>query len=296
MRATVVHRRPLRYDAGADPALDRPPHVRAASALLRLDDALVVVQDDAHWFAVLHEGGVEAVPLPRGPGGLRLFGDDRGNKRHKLDLEAALTLPGRIVALGSGSTPARERAVVLPWPSGRPEVVPLPDLYAALRAAFPGAELNIEGAFPVDGVVRLLQRGNGIGAVNATVDVALDWFEAALAGHRSAPDLRIRRWDLGHLLGAPLTFTDGIADAHGWWFLAAAEDSPDATRDGPVTGSVLGRVRDGVVCAPLEDERGPIVVKAEGLALGDRPDEILIVNDADDPELPSELLTVRVSG
>jgi hypothetical protein len=84
--ARVVKRTPLLYDRGADPALDRPAHVRAGSALVRLDThTLAVVQDDASFLAVLDGVGhatatlhVRDMPLPA-PDGVRLFDDGRGN-------------------------------------------------------------------------------------------------------------------------------------------------------------------------------------------------------------------------
>ncbi|MFQ3663269.1 MAG: hypothetical protein SNJ69_12840, partial [Chloroflexaceae bacterium] len=49
----VLSRRPLRYTAGADPALDRPAHVRAASSLVRVGTQMLAIQDDAHFVAVI---------------------------------------------------------------------------------------------------------------------------------------------------------------------------------------------------------------------------------------------------
>lgn len=119
VRATIVRRLPLRYADGADPALDRPAHVRAGSALARVGRRLVVVQDDAHFLALVRprDGHAAAVTLPAGPDGRRLFDASRGTKRHKLDLEACVALPGpdgttRLLVVGSGSTPVRERIVV----------------------------------------------------------------------------------------------------------------------------------------------------------------------------------------
>jgi hypothetical protein len=149
LSATVVARRPLRYDAGADRVAGRPAHVRAGSALVEAAGRLVVVQDDASFVALIGENGVQALEVPYAPGGARIFEARLGNKPLKLDLEAAITLPdGRVLALGSGSRPVREHVVLLDVAAGRARVLPLPALYAALRARsdFAGAELNVEGA------------------------------------------------------------------------------------------------------------------------------------------------------
>ena len=107
--ATVLSRRPLRFAGGPDAAQDRPAHVRAGSGLAAAGGRLVVVQDDANFLALIDPGRPEsarAIALPRGEDGARQFGDSRGNKHLKLDLEACVGTPdGSFVAFGSGSTP-----------------------------------------------------------------------------------------------------------------------------------------------------------------------------------------------
>src|SRR5262245_19337543 len=94
LRAVIVDRRPLLYAEGPSADEDRPPNVRAASGLAWLGDELAVVQDDANFLALIAPatGLTRAIPLERGPGGLRQFDDARGNKAHKLDLEAIVTI------------------------------------------------------------------------------------------------------------------------------------------------------------------------------------------------------------
>src|SRR5450432_1790777 len=88
--ATVISRRPLYYSDGADDVLDRPKHVRAGSSLAWVGDRLAVVQDDTNFIALIDPSNqrVTAVPVPAGHNGVRQFGDSRGNKKWKLDLEA----------------------------------------------------------------------------------------------------------------------------------------------------------------------------------------------------------------
>lgn len=142
------------------------------------------------------------------------------------------------------------------WPGGAPVLVGAPALYARLRSAAPfaGSELNVEGALvvphPAGPRLRLLNRGNGAPRngrrpVNATADLDL----AALLAHLAAPDaaapplLDVTPYALGTLGGLPLGLTDGSRDASGRLLVTmAAEDSPDATRDGRVSGSALGVV------------------------------------------------------
>src|SRR5262245_36878490 len=101
----------MRYRGGADPSLDRPAHVRAASALAWIGERLVVVQDDAAFLGVVDPatGLVDDVPMAPGPGGARVFEPRRGNKADKPDLEAAFADGDRVIALGSGGPlPARQ--------------------------------------------------------------------------------------------------------------------------------------------------------------------------------------------
>lgn len=307
--ARVVREVPLRYAAGPDARADRPAHVRAASGLAVVRTPaglrLAVVQDDAHWLALVDPatGLADAVALPPGPGGRRLFETGRGNKLDKLDLESCLVLddperPGAslLVAFGSGSLPVRERIVVvrgLERGTAEVRVIDATRLYALLRglADFAGAELNVEGAArvhtPEGPVVRLFARGNGAAAEleaelaagaasgSATCDLPLDAFVGYLLDPAAAPappPWRVTRYSLGLLDGEPLGFTDAAPwgeQGDSVLYLAAAERSANAIEDGPVAGSVLGVLgADGQArWAPLVEASGaPFTRKAEGVA------------------------------
>lgn len=317
--ARVVSVRPLHYTAGPDTALDRPAHVRAGSSLARLGDSLVVFQDDANFVALIDPRGedVRAVPLPVGQGGLRLFDDRRGNKRFKLDLEACVAIPYAheelLLAFGSGSSPLRERVAVIWDAAGDAPDVALHDaarLYAALRGArdFAGSDLNVEGAVFLGDRVRLFGRGNGaarddLPPIDATCDLAWPALWEHLLDPLTVPPPRpaaIVQYQLGAIGGLRLSFTDAAA-GHGLLiFSAAAEDSPDATRDGPVAGSALG-----VVDSPgrarwteLRDQSGGrFSGKVEGVTLApETPARAYVIVDRDDPDLPSELCEVELAG
>jgi hypothetical protein len=316
LRARVLSRRALRYATGANAEEDIPAHVRAGSALAITDDAMLVAQDDTNVLARIdrRSGQVRAIPLPRGEGGLRQFGDDRGNKKDKLDLESSVWLDedgGTLLAFGSGSRPVRERVLVVRGlTDGHPtaEVCPAPALYGALRACrgFAGSELNVEGVARVGGVLRFFQRGNGrvvegVEPADATADIALSSVLAAIRGEPCDVVLeRVRTYDLGALDGVRLTFTDGWSDgAEPTWFLASAEGSPDVFHDGEVRGSALGWIEpDGTArWSPIEDEAGgPFRDKAEGLAFEPgRRDRAWIVVDKDDTTAPCELCELGIT-
>jgi hypothetical protein len=320
--ARVVTRTPLHYRSGADAAIDRPAHVRAGSALARIGrGTFAVIQDDASFVAIVEGVGVgpaaavtvHDVALPAYEG-VRQFDDVRGNKKSKLDLEACIALDALLVAFGSGSSPARERIVLVEDPAGndaRVTVVEARAFYAALRAdaSFAGSELNIEGA-ALDGEdIIFLQRGNGACVGDrVAVDASARVDRGALLAHlrdsataAAVPALReVVAWDLGALGGTRLTFTDA-ATAPGRWtaFLACAEASPDATRDGPVSGVAIGRFDDRAreaAFGTIADERGePLLDKAEGLAFDETdPGRAWVVIDRDDPAAAAELLCLRL--
>lgn len=328
LSARAVRRVAMRYAGGADPAMDRPAHVRAASGIAWVGAKVAVIQDDANFVALVDPatGLAEPVALPRGAAGLRLFDDGRGNKAEKLDHEAvAVIVTGDgplLVALGSGSSPRRESIALvsgLDTPGAVALTVAVPRFYAGLRASvlFAGSELNVEGAIHLDGSLRLFGRGNGatlgdVRPVNATCEIA--W--AALRAHVEAPDRvpppmpsDVVQYELGTIGTSGLSFTDATA---GWGsdrvtrpvlYCAAAEASPDATRDGEVVGSAIGVIeeRDGDTSArwvELQDRDGTrLTLKAEGIALArDTSDRLLVVVDVDAYDRPSELLEVQLEG
>jgi Family of unknown function (DUF6929) len=277
------------------------------------------VQDDANFIAVIdpHTWQVRAVPLPAGKGGRRQFDDLRGNKRFKLDLEACVAIPGNeddlLLAFGSGSSPLRERIAVIhngAGPTPQITLVDAPELYATLRAAasFAGSDMNIEGAVFVENRIRLFGRGNGLARdgllpIDATCD--LDW--PALAAYLQhprtvappTPDV-IVQYQLGTLDGVRLGFTDAASGHDTLVFSAAAEASPDATRDGPVAGSALGvfDTVEHVRWTVLRDKTGALFGgKVEGVQLSaESPSRAYIVVDRDAPGVPSELCEVELTG
>lgn len=308
MEAVLHDLRPLVYAAGGSLEHDVPGHVRAASAVRRSRARLVIVQDDVNVLA-LHDTGTttEALLLPAGRGGVRVFDDLRGNKKAKMDLEACAVLPdGRLVAFGSGSTRSRDRLVVLD--GTQVHVVDAPALYEMLRAepGFSGSELNVEGAVIVGDRLRLLQRGNGAprggqDPVNATGDLPLDEFLRWLAGSASLPRLdRIVHYDLGHIGTVAYTFTDAATVADGRVaFVACAEASPDTMRDGEVLGCRFGILDGGEAhLAEVRHEDGRLaVLKLEGIdARPGATSTFDVVADMDRPQEPALLGRLEVVG
>jgi hypothetical protein len=319
LSARILSRKTLHYEHGADAALDRPAHVRAASAIARYRDQLAIIQDDASFIALLdpRTDRIRDIPLPRGPGGARLFDKGRGNKQHKLDLESCFVVERpqgpMLIALGSGSSSARETIVLGEQLESTPVIhtLRLPRLYAALRAhpSFLRNELNLEGALLIDQHVRLFQRSNGtslskLPASCASCDLSWPVFAALLEAPESAPVPaleNVRHYALGEIAGTRLTFTDATPlTAQRTLFLASAEASPDAIEDGEVHGTALGVLQSDAsvrMCLLLDEQGEPCRDKAEGLCLSpENPAELLVVFDPDDPDRPAELARVRMAG
>lgn len=124
---------------------------------------------------------------------------------------------------------------------------------------------------------------------------------AARSVERTPPrPARIRQFSLGDLNDMPLGFTDAAGWHEAVLFTAAAERSPDAVRDGPVGGSVIGIIEEGDSArwTPLLGEDGLLLrEKAEGLALVEAGgSELWVIADADDERRPAELPRVRLEG
>ena len=249
---------------------------------------------------------------------MRQFDDVRGNKRHRLDLEACVAVeePGGtiLLAFGSGSSRKREHVLLVEGIDRGvvPDVtlVPASRLYESLRQApaFSGSELNLEGALQAGSRLRLYSRGNGapidgILPVNAACSVDLPLLLAYLrnpdADDPPVPE-DIARYELGAIGGIPLGFTDAMPWRDAVLYSAAAEASPDAVCDGPVSGSAIGVIdADGSArWAPITDVSGEALrVKVEGLVADPTSDfRLFVVLDADDPAAASELCTVELAG
>jgi hypothetical protein len=314
LKAIVGPGTPLRYGDGPDASIDRPAHVRAGSGLARLGGRLAIIQDDTLFVGLLdpQRGDVVAVTLPAGDGGQRQFDDLRGNKADKLDLEACVAVPWNgvqaLLAFGSGSTARRESLVVL-TDAGKAEVIDISSFYQRLRTetAFSGSELNVEGAVLIGSGLHLFNRGNGAARdallpVNATCRIDWDVFRQYLSDPAGASPPRldaIRQYHLGELNNGTLSFTDAAETPLGLLYAASAEDSPDATRDGHVTGSAIGQLSADTGARWIElrwPDGGLFPFKVEGLCAGDDPHRLHVVVDVDDPGRPSELYDVALHG
>jgi len=255
-------------------------------------DELLVVADD--------ELGISRYGLDGSPRGvLALFPgslpDERSaRKRAKPDLEALASLPdGRLLALGSGSAPARDRGALVAGDEVRE--VDLEPLYSALRGRFD--RLNVEGACAVGEELVLLTRRTGRSGRNTLV--RLDLRRALEALDREQPRidagllLAVQEVELGYIAGTPLGFTDATAWRDGLVFAAAAEVTDDPIDDGACVGCELGWFdRGGTV---HHREAIEPCVKIEGIAVAGGPEpRLFAVADADDRANLAPLFTAAL--
>lgn len=293
----------LRFDDGAP--------VRAASAVVPFAGGFLVVPDDATHAAWFRGSSVSAVRLLPPTGGHELFSDATGTKHLKPDLEAACDLTGEdgpaALIMGSGSSPARMRWVLLQLEHGepRPHVADMTPLYARVAESLSlrPEELNLEGACVVGDVLRWYQRGlPSAGLPSGSVDLDLRTAVAAVLGQVEPSTVTVtgpRTYDLGAAAGVGLAITDVVTLDDGTLIAsAAAEDSPNPRDDGPVVASCLVRLDDTVVTdvVPLPPVEGG-VIKVEGLMVleGDQDGALLLaVADVDNADAASLATRVRV--
>ncbi len=279
-------------------------HLSAASGMVIVGTQLYVVADDE-----LHLGLFSL--LDKEPGQcLKVFAGElpskkKARKKHKPDLETLTLLPampdfpeGALLALGSGSKPNRQRAILLPLDkNGHPEeniiTLDLSPLYTELREYFP--DLNIEGALISHHRLVLMQRGNQAQPQSALIYCPLDLFMQLVNGHavNFSGRLTVKLYSLPKVEGVPLCFTDGALLANGdILFSAVAEGTDDSYNDGVCVGAALGIISADGSLACCELLQHPHKVEGVAIASNSKGLQVLLVTDADDAAIPAALLAV----
>lgn len=287
---------------------DNPPHISAASGLVRREGRIYIVADDELSLLVVDEddlGPGQFMPILPG----ELPNDREKRKKMKADIESITYLPptdelqhGCLFALGSGSSDKRNRGALIPLdadgaPTTDHRTLDLEPLYKSLKDEIEG--LNVEGAEVVDDVLWLMQRGNE-GGDNALINLSLTKALDELTNDRRLSEASLRNVDhvdLGQLQGERLCFSDASALPDGRIvFAASTEASDSAVKDGTTYGSSLGIIEADGSVGPVE----PLdwIVKVEGIDARDEDGSIvvLMVTDADDPDTPSPLLRAVLPG
>jgi hypothetical protein len=269
-------------------AVVRTLDVSAASGLVLRDGAFHVVADDENALHVFGADGASRriVLLPG-----ELPAKKKARKARKPDFEILVDLRDEgLLAIGSGSRPTRERAVLVDR-GERTTVIDTAPLCACLRDTFP--ELNLEGGVLLDDELVLLQRGNRGDRRTALVFIARHDLQHALASRRFGVTRAPRIVDLG--LGGngavPWTCTDlAVLDDGDLLASAVLEDTADAYQDGACLGSALARLAPNGTLR--WHRRLDTPTKVEGVAVDG--DVVWLVSDADDRAVPSQLLRARL--
>lgn len=303
---------------------DCPPHVRAASALVRVGEhRFLVASDDANILSVvdLATSAIQVTPylLARASDGRRVFDDQIGNKRLKLDLEAgfAVKLPGegcqRVYFFGSGSlADVRDHCLVVNVERGEiaSTSLALLPMYAVLREQVPA--LNIEGAWAdtKSGHIVWMHRAvsaSGAGAENvAFVCAAEGTTEDSLSAMRLARSITIALPQNGRVLLGITDVCPSLDEDDVLYFLAVAEATDNPQDDGEVVETRFGRMQivrgdAGEIVAFTSIQLFNIVntdgareiFKPEGLCSMGEGTFVLTV-DRDDPNVPSDWIVGRL--
>ncbi len=283
-------------------------HVAAASGVVRRAEYVYVVGDDELHLAVFDATSGDPGRLHRALSG-ELPSDPEERKRHKPDLEAITTLPpfedhphGALLALGSGSTPERDRGFA--WAlgpdgglDGDPVELDLRPLYELLRGDL--EELNVEGAAVMGDELWLLQRGNTEQGANLVVALSCSEVIESLWRDRTLAAEELRRvlaFDLGELEGCPLTFSDASALAGELLvFTASAEATEGSYEDGAILGSVVGTIDGAGEIRRLRTIDRKYKVEGVHAFLDNGVISMTFVCDQDDPEVPSPLLSATMA-
>ena len=297
--------RELTIDAPRGPRGGR--FIAAASGLVRTGEFLYVIADDERELGVFPAEGDAAGRLVRLLPG-ELPADPAARKRNKPDVEALALLPphgehrgGALLAMGSGSAESRRAGVLYALDErggllGEPRRLDLGSLYEALAREIP--DLNIEGATVAGERLLLFQRGNGPAGVNAVVELELRAALAELAGGALSADTvtDVRRYDLGHVEGVRLCFSDATALRDGRVvFTAVAEGGQSTHRDAAFAGAVVGLLERGGELAGSDALDPPAKVEGVEAHVEGETVQLLLIADADDPGRPSPLLAARLA-
>ncbi|HRN98767.1 MAG TPA: hypothetical protein PLA69_05565 [Flavobacterium sp.] len=153
----------------------------------------------------------------------------------KPDFEAIAINDGKLYAIGSGSTPKRQRMAVVNLRTNDFSMADLSTFYAKLKktAQLSDDQFNLEGLVFAESGVLLFQRGNGSRLANG-VFVA--------DGLDADADVCYHRVELPAIDGVPSSFTDATLADGRLFVLASAEASNSTYLDGDVSGSLIAEL------------------------------------------------------
>lgn len=210
-------------------------------------------------------------------------------KPAKPDFEAIAINDGNLYAIGSGSTPNRQRMAVVNLKTNDFSIADMSAFYAKLKktANLTDDQFNLEGLVFTQTSVLLFQRGNGTGRANG-VFVA--------DGLGADADVSYHPVDLPSIGGVPSSFTDATMANGRLFVLASAEASNSTYLDGEVAGSLIAEL-DIRTFQLKKHLILPGVKKFEGLACAHQNGKkfsFYLCEDADSSVLQSEIYRLDI--
>jgi hypothetical protein len=279
-----------------------------------------IVGDDSPFLFVLDLASLKLVDQ------IRLFGSGNAKqgripKLLKPDLECLTQLEingqNHLVALGSGSTPDRNKSYIISLPAGdgktaRIEQRSLEDLYEAIQAnhdMLGDDVLNLEAAAATSDKLLLLQRATR-GGPNLLLSFPKPDFVSYLTGSRkNLPDYEVISFYLPKLSGLDSHFSGAFVYHNYLFFSASVENTADAILDGEVLGSFVGwidlaalkpgrQLLEANAALVLTEKGEPYKGKIESVVILDSPQaqrfRALAITDNDKGQ--SELLELELAG
>jgi hypothetical protein len=204
--------------------------IGAASGLAFHDQKLFLISDASNY---LYQYDMEKHQLTKNV--LALGGLENIPKKLKADFEALVYEDGKLYIFGSGSTPNRNKLLIVDAASKKiileKDLLPL---YSQMQkiSNITGDNFNIEGVVHHENHWHFFQRGNGPAGQNGIFTVG-DIFENAFTvNYKNVP--------LPKIGTIAATFTDAVAVKDKIYFLATSEDSKSVYDDGQILGSLVG--------------------------------------------------------
>ncbi|MCC7516439.1 MAG: hypothetical protein IT470_03760 [Pseudomonadales bacterium] len=272
----------------------RDLHISAASGLVIVGSFLHAVADDERYLSTYRLDDLQYLQQTILQDG-QLPAEKAKRKKLKPDFESLAAVPsmancsyGALLAIGSGSTVNRQRAVLLALDADGNVGSHVRELdFSKLYAALSLEDCNIEGAVVCGEDLILLQRANAGHEQNALVRVPL--LQCLSPAEMFTPV--VTHCALPTVQSVPLGFTDGILLNNGnILFSAVAENTSDSYNDGTCLGAAIGEITQQGVLVRYALLAQPF--KIEGIACG-AEGELYAVTDADDPGIPAQLLCIH---
>ncbi len=304
MEISLRRLRDLTLDRPSGPG--HPLHLSAASGLVATPAALFVVADDEKHLGVFPRQGSTPGTLVRlFDGALPDAKPDR--KKRKPDLECLTALPGfaayphgALLGLGSGSTAARRRGFLAGLESGgrisgSPRTISLADFFEPLDALF--SDLNLEGATVRGDELLLFQRGHTDRPENFALryDLAPLLSDLANFGLLKTPPAEIVPLELGSVASIPFSVTDAASLPDGRTIVTAvAEDTASTYDDGACVGALVALLDEQLRLLEAWPLDRPHKIEGVSAVLVDSRIDLLLVTDADDPDVQASLYAATV--